>query len=52
MGANDFRYITTFKQLQEVRTSLEYRIERSKGKLWIPFALTVIRTLKSKLSDK
>ncbi|MDE6870968.1 MAG: hypothetical protein K2O58_10330 [Bacteroidales bacterium] len=52
MATNDFRKIKTFKQLQEARSSLEYQIDSKRGKLWVPFALTVIRAIKSRLTDE
>ncbi|MCM1177958.1 MAG: hypothetical protein NC115_03105 [Bacteroidales bacterium] len=52
MATNDFKDIKTFKQLQEARNSLEYQVENQKGKLWVPFALAAIRTIRSWFAEE
>jgi len=52
MATNDFREIKTFSQLQEARKTLRYQTEKMRGKLWVPFAISIIRSIRSRLADK
>lgn len=52
MATDEFRNIKTFRQLQEARRQLESQINKRQGKLWVPFALALVRGIKSRLTEE
>lgn len=51
METNDFADIRTFAELQQARRTLKRTMEEKRSRLWVPFVISFIRSLKDRLTD-